>query len=297
MERQQQRQPQAAVLQVQLPRRRRPPHHPHRPLQPLRPPQRQRQPERHLVRLERRRPRPGRRYRRARQARHRSEPVTCSSATLTNTWGTLTYNSGNGSNVLTFKGTIGANVSGALNITGWSGTISDLAGNPIGATDLAQKNLATLDTSHTYAIAYDLAGGTLPSGRSNPYTYIYEDQRILLANPLRPGYVFAGWTGTGISGLTNAVNIYRSHGDRAYVANWTPITYSVHFDAGAADATGSMPDQSLTYDAPQALSSNAFTRAGYAFAGWRGVDGAIHPDRATVLNLTNAQDAVVCHLS
>ena len=46
-------------------------------------------------------------------------------------------------------------------------------------------------------------------------------------------------------------------------------------------------------EAPQALSSNAFTRAGYTFAGWRGADGAIYPDRATVLNLTNAQYAVV----
>ncbi len=221
-----------------------------------------------------------------------SEPVT-GTPSLTTSWGTLNYFSGSGSNVLTFKGTIPSTATGSLNVTGKSGTISDLAGNPIGATDLAQKNLATLDTSHTYAIAYDLAGGTLPSGRSNPYTYIYEDQRILLANPLRPGYVFDGWTGTGISGLTNAVNIYQSHGDRAYVANWTPITYFVHFDPGAADATGPMPDQTLTYDAPQALSSNAFTRAGYTFTGWRGADGAIYPDRATVLNLTNAQDAVV----
>ena len=39
-----------------------------------------------------------------------SEPVTCSSATLTNSWGSLTYNSGSGSNVLTFKGMISANV-------------------------------------------------------------------------------------------------------------------------------------------------------------------------------------------
>jgi len=88
-----------------------------------------------------------------------SEPVTCSSATLTNSWGSLTYNSGSGSNVLTFKGTIPADATGALNITGWSGNIKDLAGNPLGATALTQKNLATIDASHAYDLAYDLAGG------------------------------------------------------------------------------------------------------------------------------------------
>ena len=222
-----------------------------------------------------------------------SEPVTCSSATLTNSWGTLTYNSGNGSNVLTFKGTIGANVSGALNITGWSGNIKDLAGNPLGATALTQKNLATIDASHAYAIAYDLAGGALPEGASNHDTYTYETPSFTLANPLRPGYAFAGWTEGNGSTPNPSVAIYRSHGDRAYTANWTPVTYFVHFDPGTADATGSMPDQSFTYDTPQAIASNAFTRAGYTFTGWRGADGAIYPDRTTVLNLTNAQDAVV----
>ncbi len=199
-----------------------------------------------------------------------SEPVTCSSATLTNSWGSLTYNSGSGSNVLTFKGTISAAATGALNITGWSGNIKDLAGNPIGATDLTQKNLATLDTSHSYAITYDLAGGTLPSGASNPATYTYETPSFTLANPTRPGYTFAGWTEGNGSTPNPSVAIYRSHGDRAYTANWTPVTYSVRFDANGG--MGSMPDQSFTYDAPQALSSNAFTRANHAFTGWRGAE-------------------------
>ncbi len=221
-----------------------------------------------------------------------SEPVT-GSPSLSTSWGTLNYFSGSGSNVLTFKGTIPADATDTLNVTGKIGTISDLAGKEFtGGIDA--RSLATLDSSHVYAITYDLAGGALPEGASNHDTYTYETPSFTLAPPVRPCYVFAGWTGTGISGLTNAVTVVaQSHGDRAYVANWTPITYSVHFDAGAADATGPMPDQTLTYDAPQALSSNAFTRTGYTFAGWRGADGTIYPDGATVLNLTNAQDAVV----
>ncbi|MBQ3344712.1 MAG: InlB B-repeat-containing protein [Kiritimatiellae bacterium] len=220
-----------------------------------------------------------------------SEPVT-GSPSLSTSWGTLNYFSGSGSNVLTFKGTIPADATDTLNVTGKIGTISDLAGKEFTGS-VSANNLANLDASHAYAITYDLAGGALPEGASNPTTYTYETPSFTLAPPVRPGYNFAGWTEGSGSTPNPSVAIYRFHGDRAYVANWTPITYSVHFDPGAADATGLMPDQSFTYDAPQALSSNAFTRAGYAFAGWRGADGAIHPDRATVLNLTNAQDAVV----
>ena len=150
-----------------------------------------------------------------------SEPVTCSSATLTNSWGTLNYTSGSGSNVLTFKGTIPAAATGALNITGWSGNIKDLAGNPLDATALTQKNLATLDTSHAYAIAYDLAGGALPEGASNPATYTYETPSFTLATPTRPGYTFAGWTGSnGTIPQTSVTVASQSHGDLAYTANW-----------------------------------------------------------------------------
>ena len=62
------------------------------------------------------------------------------------------------------------------------------------------------------------------------------------------------------------------------------VTYTVRFDANGG--AGAMPDQTFIYDAQQALASNAFTRTGYTFAGWRGGDGSIYPDGATVSNLT-----------
>ena len=218
-----------------------------------------------------------------------NEPVTCSSASLTTTWGTLSHNSGSGSNVLTFKGKISDTASGNLNITSWSGTIKDLAGNELaGSSALNQSNLATLTDSHSYSISYDLAGGSA----SNPISYTYESAEFTLANPTRTGYTFAGWSGTGIAGLTNAVTIAaHSHGDRAYAAHWTPITYTVHFDANGGTGTP-MPDQSFTYDAPQALASNTFARAHYAFAGWSGA-GATFADRETVCNLTNESATVM----
>ena len=158
-----------------------------------------------------------------------NEPVTCSSASLTTTWGTLSHNSGSGSNVLTFKGKISASASGNLNITSWSGTIKDLAGNELaGSGALNQSNLASLTGSYVYTISYDLAGGALPGGSaSNPTTYTYESDGITLANPVRTGYNFVGWTGTGITSPTNSVTIPAgSHGDRSYVAHWDTIPWA-----------------------------------------------------------------------
>lgn len=60
------------------------------------------------------------------------------------TSGTLDYTSGSGSNVLTFKGIIPKTVSGKVSITGYDGTIQDLAGNDfsgsISYTDLFSTN-------------------------------------------------------------------------------------------------------------------------------------------------------------
>ena len=44
-----------------------------------------------------------------------------------------------------------------------------------------------------YTLTYNLAGGTLPAGKSNPESYTAEDKNFLLNNPTKEGYAFAGW--------------------------------------------------------------------------------------------------------
>ena len=83
-----------------------------------------------------------------------SEIVTVSGTpklTTNNNWGNLTYVAGSGTNVLTFKGTIPQNATGDLNITGFSGTIQDLAGNSLSG-GVTASNLCPLDNDFAYTI-------------------------------------------------------------------------------------------------------------------------------------------------
>ena len=85
-----------------------------------------------------------------------------------------------------------------------------------------------------YAISYELNGGTLST--SNPISYDAESADIKLNNPIKTGYTFTGWTGTGIIEASTDVTIPSgSSGDRSYTANWQKITYKVSFDANCGE--------------------------------------------------------------
>ena len=69
---------------------------------------------------------------------------------------------------------------------------------------------------------------------------------------------------------------------------------SVHFDANGG--TGSMDDQSFTYDATQNLTANAFTLLGYKFGGWTTIadgTGDSYTNAQNVINLTAVDGATV----
>ncbi|UPS44403.1 InlB B-repeat-containing protein [Prevotella sp. E15-22] len=184
-----------------------------------------------------------------------------------NGWGTLSYVAGSGSNVLTFSGIIGDNALGYLTITGWSGTITDLAGNA--PSSITYNSNCERDASYAYSIGYSLNGGQNPG---NPSKYTYDTETFTLNAPTRTGYTFAGWTGSNGDTPETTVQISKhSYGKKSFTAHWTANHYTVHFDANATNginATGSMDDQTFTYDESQALTKNTFTRPGYTFAGW-----------------------------
>ena len=122
----------------------------------------------------------------------------------------------------------------------------------------------------TYAITYDLAGGTVAT--ANPATYNVESAAITLVNPTREGYTFAGWTGTALDGPAVEVSIPAgSTGGRTYTATWTPITYTISYDLAGGSVAGNLP-ASYTIESAAITLVNP-TRTGYTFKGWK-QDGA-----------------------
>ena len=79
---------------------------------------------------------------------------------------------------------------------------------------------------NVYSITYDLAGGELAPGESNPEEYTIESEAITLKNPTKKYYTFAGWTGTDLTEPTETVTIAKgSFGDRSYTATWEVEPY------------------------------------------------------------------------
>ena len=178
---------------------------------------------------------------------------------LKTSWGMLGYEGGTCGNVLTFSGKIadGTTDNTPLSVTGFSGltSITDLAGNTFGGS-VSRSITASVAPSVDYAIAYDLAGGTLPLNEDpNPDVYNYDSDIITLTNPVRPGYTFVGWSGTGFSGTRTTVNISaHSHGDRAYTAHWDAIitpSYPSYLGLPADSADDTEEDEEIraNYDA------------------------------------------------
>ena len=136
--------------------------------------------------------------------------------------------------------------------------------------DLVLKTYKTIDT---YNITYNITGGTV-SG--NPDTYTVEDLPISLNNPTptEPGYIFTGWTGTGLSEKTMNVTIpVNSTGDREYTAHFEKEKYTITYNLNGGDLeTGVTNPEEYYVDTPDITLNNP-AREGYTFLGWTGSNG------------------------
>ena len=122
-------------------------------------------------------------------------------------------------------------------ITSAAGTGADLGYTFYTAT-ISFNNVTYTGTTRvpiTYTITYDLAGGSMPTDWGNPSSYTVESSDIPLRNPEKEGFIFTGWTGTGLNTATTEVTITTgSTGNRSYTANWTAFdpnsfTHSANF--------------------------------------------------------------------
>ena len=152
---------------------------------------------------------------------------------------------------------------------GWSGT--DLDGDENLTVTIPKGSIG--DREYTanikptkYNISYELNGGSSSTGY--PATYDYETPEITLANPVKEGHTFLGWSGTDLDGNENFDVIIpaQSHGDREYTANWSINQYTATFDVNGGSAIDS---NIITSDYGVAFGPLPETHIdGYKFLGW-----------------------------
>ena len=118
-------------------------------------------------------------------------------------------------------------------------------------------------------------------------------------NPTKEGYIFDDWYTSSNNGETlESVFDFDTpiEKDLTLYAKWTPISYTVKFDANNENATGTMDDQNFTYDKAANLNKNAFEVKNYGFVEWnRKSDGSgtAYLDEAEILNLTTENGAEI----
>ena len=145
-------------------------------------------------------------------------------------------------------------------------------------------------TANTYDVVFNANGG---SGTMTAQTFTYDVAQDLKQNTFtRTGYTFSGWntadngSGTAYADKQNVINLATSGTFNLY-AQWTANTYTVVFNKNNASATGTMENQTFTYDEEQALSQNEFSLIGYTFNGWALTSGGVreYTDQQVVSNL------------
>ena len=125
---------------------------------------------------------------------------------------------------------------------------------------------AKFSNPKTYNISYDLDGGTA----TNPATYTVESDAIRLNNPVKTGYTFTGWSGTGLTGENNmTVTIAKgSTGDRAYTAHYTEKnSFTVAFDTNGGSGISDKTGVKWTDKVLDGITNP--TKDGFEFTGWK----------------------------
>ena len=136
----------------------------------------------------------------------------------------------------------------------------------IGANNKAKASTSvTIPALTSYTISYNANGG---SGAPSSQTKYYGKSITLSSTkPTRTGYTFKGWaTSSSGSVAYDPGDTYTSNSKVTLYAVWTPVTYSVQYNANGG--SGAPSSQTKTYNVTLTLSSTKPTRASYNFKGW-----------------------------
>ena len=121
-------------------------------------------------------------------------------------------------------------------------------------------------TRFHYTITFNANGGSCDvSSKEMLFDTNYSTQYGSLPTPTRAGYTFGGWyTSTSYTTRFYASTLVTSN--YTLYAKWTANKYTVTFSANGG--SGTMSNISATYDNWVRVTTNAYTRRGYTFAGW-----------------------------
>lgn len=169
---------------------------------------------------------------------------------------------------------------------GWSATSggAKLYNDGVSVTVAKDTALYALWTPKGYTVSFSSNGGT---GAMGNQSFTHDTEQELTPNAFaREGYTFSRWKDGSSNSYLNGASITAT-GDMVLTAQWTPIRYSVKFDANGG--TGSISNQPFTYGTAQNLTVNSMTRTGHSFAGWNtkaNGTGTLYGDGANVTGLT-----------
>lgn len=142
----------------------------------------------------------------------------------------------------------------------------------------------------TYLITY-----VNVEGAQNPNPDVADkDKALTLKDASKTGYTFGGWYREA-SFQTRVPSIPAGNEeDVTLYAKWTPIRYTVNFDANGGD--GSPSQASVSYDEALTLPGGSFSRTGYVLTGWNTAQdgtGTAYESSQEVVNLLSVQGASV----
>ena len=146
----------------------------------------------------------------------------------------------------------------------WSDGKTD---NPYTMAVTGAVSLTAQTQIETYTIDYELNGGTLEAGKTNPATYTLETAAFRLEEPTRAGYTFAGWTGSnGTTPQTDVGIAQGSTGNLYFEANWTANGYKILYTGVEGADVSTFPTEHV-FGTDTAIPNP--TKTGYGFAGWK----------------------------
>ncbi len=171
------------------------------------------------------------------------------------------------------------------------------------------KTVVTLYAQWTYngyRVKFNANGA---DGSMKDEVFYFGVEKALYQNTFtKTGYTYVEWntenkgTGTAYADKQKLTSIVYSSEENAseaiqtLYAQWTPITYTIHFNKNNDNAKGEMEDVEYTYDEPKELPKNTFTVPGATFVGWtetKDGEGKVYKDEEEIVNLTDKDKSTI----